>query len=141
MFKYAALRRPEHAAVIQHVLAIPPKRFEKRTVTYLTSHEATAFIQGPDRERWEGRGDHAMLTLAIHAGRRVSEFIDLDCGDVVFGTGAHLRCHGKGRKQRAVPLTADAHAVLKAWLAERAGRPATRCFPPAPAGGPAGTAR
>jgi site-specific recombinase XerD len=129
LFKYAALRHPEHAAVIQHVLVIPPKRFEKRTVTYLTSIEAAALINAPDRARWEGRRDHAMLTLAIHAGLRVSELIGLDCGDVVFGAGAHVRCHGKGRKQRAVPLTADAQAVLQAWLAERAGRSADPLFP------------
>src|SRR3954447_26681735 len=60
LFKYAALRHPEHAAVIARVLAIPPKRFQKRTVTYLTSHEASALIQAPDRTRWEGRRDHAI---------------------------------------------------------------------------------
>src|SRR3954470_9838153 len=66
-------------------------------VTYLTSHEASALIQAPDRKHWEGRRDHAMFTLAVHAGLRVSELIGMDCGDVVFGTGAHVRCHGKGR--------------------------------------------
>jgi site-specific recombinase XerD len=129
LFKYAALRHPEHAAVIARVLAIPPKRFEKGTVTYLTSPEASALIQAPDRGRWEGRRDHAMLTLAVHAGLRVSELIGLNCGDVVLGAGAHVRCQGKGRKQRAVPLTADAQTVLTAWLAERAGRSEDPLFP------------
>jgi site-specific recombinase XerD len=129
LFKYAALRHPEHAAVIARVLAIPPKRFERQTVTYLTKPEASALIQAPDRGRWEGRRDHAMLTLAVHAGLRVSELVGLNSGDVVLGTGAHVRCHGKGRKQRAVPLTADAHAVLTAWLDERAGRPTEPLFP------------
>jgi site-specific recombinase XerD len=129
LFKYAALRHPEHAAVIQRVLAIPPKRFQQRTVTYLTDDEATALINAPDRTRWEGRRDCTMFTLAVHAGLRVSELIGLDCGDVVLGTGAHVRCEGKGRKQRAVPLTAPAQAVLAAWLAERAGRPHDPLFP------------
>jgi site-specific recombinase XerD len=129
LFKYASLRHPEHAAVIQRVLAIPPKRFQKRTVTYLTRQEATALLKAPNRSRWEGRRDHAMLTLAVHAGLRVSELIGLDCGDVMLGAGAHVRCHGKGRKQRAIPLTAPAQAVLKAWLAERAGRPEDPLFP------------
>src|SRR4051794_11927475 len=97
LFKYAALRHPEHAAVIARVLAIPPKRFEKQTVTYLTRPEATALLNAPNRSRWEGRRDHAMLTLAVHAGLRVSELIGLNSGDLVFGTGAHVRCHGKGR--------------------------------------------
>jgi site-specific recombinase XerD len=129
LFKYAALRHPEHAAVIARVLAIPPKRFERQTVTYLTRPETTALLNAPDRSRWEGRRDHAMLTLAVHAGLRVSELVGLNSGDVVLGTGAHVRCHGKGRKQRAVPLTADAHAVLKPWLSERAGRPTDPLFP------------
>lgn len=129
LFKYAALRHPEHAAVIARVLAIPPKRFEKQTVTYLTRPEATALLNAPNRSRWEGRRDYAMLTLAVHAGLRVSELVGLNSDDVVFGTGAHVRCHGKGRKQRAVPLTADAQAVLKAWLGERASRPTDPLFP------------
>src|SRR3954470_21116406 len=115
LFKYAALHHPEHAAVIQRVLAIPPKRFEKRTVTYLTSQEASALINAPDRHRWEGRRDHAMFTLAVHAGLRVSELTGLDWGAGVLDTAAHVRCHGKGRKNRAVPLTADAQSVLTGW--------------------------
>jgi site-specific recombinase XerD len=129
LFKYAALRHPEHAAVIARVLSIPPKRYEKRQVTFLTAQEARALIEAPDRSRWEGRRDQSILTLAIQAGLRVSELIALDCGDVVLGTGAHVRCEGKGRKQRTVPLTAPAQTVLSAWLSERAGRPADPLFP------------
>jgi site-specific recombinase XerD len=129
LFKYAALRHPEHAAVIARVLSIPPKRYEKRQVTFLTAQEARALIEAPDRSRWEGRRDRSILTLAIQAGLRVSELIALDCGDVVLGTGAHVRCEGKGRKQRTVPLTAPAQTVLSAWLSERAGRPADPLFP------------
>jgi len=70
-----------------------------------------------------------MVTLAAHAGLRVSELIGLDCDDVVLGTGAHVRCLGKGRKQRAVPLTNDAQSVLATWLGERAGRPLDPLFP------------
>ncbi|MDQ3677217.1 MAG: site-specific integrase [Actinomycetota bacterium] len=123
LFKYAALRHPEHANLIARVLSIPPKRHQKRTVTFLTGSEARALIDAPDRSRWEGRRDRALLTLAIQSGLRVSELISLDCGDVALGTGAHVRCEGKGRKQRAVPLTAPAQAVLATWLTERAGRP------------------
>jgi site-specific recombinase XerD len=128
LFKYAALRHPEHAAVIAQVLSIPPKRHQKRQVTFLTAAEASALINAPDLSRWEGRRDRAILTLAIHAGLRVSELIALDCGDIVLGTGAHVRCEGKGRKHRTVPLTTPAQAVLTTWLAERAGRPADPLF-------------
>ena len=129
LFKYAALRHPEHAAVIQRVLSIPPKRFDRRTITFLTAEEATALIDAPDQTRWEGRRDRALLTLALQAGLRVSELIALSCADIVLGTGAHVRCEGKGRKHRAVPLTAPAQAVLTAWLKERVGRPHDPLFP------------
>jgi site-specific recombinase XerD len=129
LFRYAALRHPEHAAVIQRVLSIPPKRFQKRTITFLTAAEAKALIDAPDRTRWEGRRDRALLTLAIQAGLRVSELIGLTCADIVLGTGAHVRCEGKGRKQRSVPLTAPTQAVLSSWLKERAGCPHDPLFP------------
>lgn len=128
LFRYAALRHPEHAAVIARVLSIPPKRFEKRTIMFLTAEEAEVLIDAPDRTRWEGRRDRAILTLAIQAGLRVSELIGLGCADVVLGTGAHVRCEGKGRKQRSVPLTAVAQAVLSTWLKERGGQPQDPLF-------------
>ncbi len=128
LFKYAALRHPEHTEVIARVLSIPPKRFEKRMITFLTAEEARALIDAPDRTHWEGRRDRAMLTLAIQAGLRISELIGLACADIVLGTGAHVRCEGKGRKQRAVPLTTPAQAVLSAWIKERGGRPQDPLF-------------
>ncbi len=129
LFKYAALRHPEHASSIAQVLSIPPKRHQKRQISFLTATESLALIDAPDQTRWEGRRDRAMLTLTIQAGLRVSELIGLNCQDVHLGTGAHVNCEGKGRKQRAVPLTAPAQAVLTAWLVERAGPPADPLFP------------
>ena len=129
LFRYAALRHPEHAAVIQRVLAIPAKRFAKATVNFLSAEEAAALIDAPDQQRWEGRRDRALLVLALQAGLRVSELIGLDCADVVLGTGGHVRCEGKGRRQRAVPLTSSAQQVLRAWMAERAGRARDPLFP------------
>ena len=129
LFKYAALRHPEHASVIAQVLSIPPKRHQKRQISFLTADESQALINAPDQSRWEGRRDRAILTLTIQAGLRVSELIALNTGDVRLGTGAHVRCEGKGRKQRTVPLTAPAQRVLTTWLDERAGRPADPLFP------------
>ena len=129
LFRYAALRHPEHAAVIQRVLAIPAKRFTKATVNFLTAEEAAALIDAPDQQRWEGRRDRALLVLALQAGLRVSELIGLDCADVVLGTGGHVQCEGKGRRQRAVPLTRSAQQVLRTWMAERAGRACDPLFP------------
>ncbi len=129
LFRYAALRHPEHAAVIARVLSIPAKRFDRRTVTFLTSDESRALINAAPHDRWEGRRDRAMLTLAIHAGLRVSELITVNSNDISLDTGAHVRVTGKGRKQRAVPLTNDARAVLTVWRDERGGRPDDPLFP------------
>lgn len=129
LFAYASLRHPEHAAVIQRVLAIPPKRFDKPIVSFLTAPEIDALIEAPDRTRWEGRRDRALLLLTVQTGLRVSELTGLDCGDISLGTGANVRCLGKGRKQRAVPLTAPTEAVLRVWLTERTGRRDEPLFP------------
>jgi site-specific recombinase XerD len=129
LFRYAALRHPEHADLIARVLAIPSKRFEKATVSFLSAEEAAALIDAPDLHRWEGRRDRALLVLALQAGLRISELISLDCADVVLGAGGQVRCEGKGRKQRAVPLTNSAQKVLKTWLAERAGQAGDPLFP------------
>ena len=129
LFRYAAARHPEHAAVIQRVLAIPAKRYDRRAVTYLTAQESQALIDAPTQDRWEGRRDRAMLILTLQAGLRVSELVAVNCGDVTLGTGGHVRVEGKGRKQRAVPLTTQAKAVLAVWLAERGLQPDEPLFP------------
>jgi len=129
LFSYASLRHPEHALLIQRVLAIPPKRFDKRIVTFLSPFEVDALIAAPDQSRWEGRRDRALMLLAIQTGLRVSELTGLNCSDVTLGTGANVRCEGKGRKQRAVPLTTAVAALLQVWLHERAGRPSDPLFP------------
>ena len=128
LFKYAAQRHPEHASVIAQVLSIPPKRHQKRQISFLTADESRALMNAPDQTRWEGRRDRTILVLMIQVGLRVSELIALNVGDIQLGTGAHVRCEGKGRKQRTVPLTTPAQAVLAAWLTERGGKPTDPLF-------------
>jgi site-specific recombinase XerD len=129
LFRYAALRHPEHAEVIARVLAIPPKRYDKALVTWLTEPELTALLAAPDRSTWTGRRDHALILLAAQTGLRISELTGLTTGDVHLGTGAHISCHGKGRKDRITPLTTGTLTVLRTWLAERGGQPAQPLFP------------
>jgi len=129
LFRHAALHRPDDAAVIQRVLAIPPKRFDRTLVTYLTEEEITALLAAPDRGSWTGRRDHALLLLACQTGLRASELLHLTVGDAHLGTGAHVSCLGKGRKQRITPLTTATVATLRAWLAEHAGLPTAPLFP------------
>jgi integrase/recombinase XerD len=129
LFRYAALRHPEHSVLIARVLAIPPKRSDHAIITFLTEAEVDALIAAPDRATWTGRRDHALLLLATQTGLRVSELTGLNCGDVHPGSGAHVSCMGKGRKQRITPLTTATNAVLRVWLTERAGRPEDPLFP------------
>jgi integrase/recombinase XerD len=129
LFRFAALRHPEHAATIERVLAIPPKRFERRLVTFLTEEELDTLLSAPTRSTWTGRRDHALLRLASQTGLRASELIGLHCSDVHLGSGAHVSCMGKGRKQRITPIISNMAAVLRVWLAERAGQTTEPLFP------------
>jgi len=129
LFRFAALRHPEHAADIQRVLAIPSKRADRALVTYLTEPELDALLASPDRATWTGRRDHALIMLAAQTGLRASELTALTCADVHLGAGAHVSCHGKGRKDRITPLTTSTVAVLRVWTAERAGNPTDPLFP------------
>jgi site-specific recombinase XerD len=129
LFGYAALRHPEHAQLIQHVLAIPPKRFDRKPMSFLNAAEVDALLAAPDLSRWEGRRDRALITLATQTGLRLSELTGLNCADVELNTGAHVRCTGKGRKQRCTPLTPSTAAVLQIWLQERGHQPSEPLFP------------
>jgi integrase/recombinase XerD len=128
LFGYAAVRHPEHAADIARVLAIPPKRYDKTLITYLTEDELTALLAAPDLATWTGRRDQALLVLACQTGLRATELTSLVIGDVHLGAGAHVSCLGKGRKQRITPLTPATVTVLRSWLAERGGLPAGPLF-------------
>ncbi len=111
------------------MLAIPAKRTDRQLVSFLTDDEVDALLGAPDRGTWVGRRDHALLLVAIQTGLRVSELTALACSDVELGAGAHLRCRGKGRKERITPLTTEVCGVLRVWLAERHGAPADAVFP------------
>jgi site-specific recombinase XerD len=119
LFRYAALRHPEHAACIARVLAIQTKRFERAVVNFLTEAEVEALLSTPDGATWTGRRDRALVLLAVQTGLRISELIGLCTRDIHLGAGAHVLCHGKGRKERVTPLTAATVGVLRRWLAEQ----------------------
>lgn len=128
-FRFAALQEPAHSAVCQRVLAIPTKKAERKLVTSLAADEQKALLSAPDRSTWLGRRDHAICVLLLQTGLRVSELRLLRCEDIVLSAGPHVRCRGKGRKERCTPLTRDTVAVLRAWLVERAGAPGDAAFP------------
>ena len=128
-FRYVALHKPEMSALAQRVLALPSKRYHRTQIHFLTQPEIKALLAVPDQNTWAGRRDHALLLVALKTGLRVSELIGLCCEHVVLGTGAHLRCTGKGRKERCTPLRREAAATLRAWLRERNGQPSDPLFP------------
>jgi integrase/recombinase XerD len=115
-FRFVAMTDPSLMLHCQRILAMPNKRYVKRAVTFLDAGEIAALLAAPDRTTWVGRRDHALLLLAIQTGLRASELVNLKCSDVELGTGAHLRCVGKGRKERSTPLRRDTAKLLAAWI-------------------------
>jgi integrase/recombinase XerD len=134
-FAYAALRCPEHAGSIGRVLAVPRKRTDHRLVTFLTRTEVDALLAAPATDSFLGRRDRTLLALAVQTGLRVSEITGLRRGDVTLAGGPAVRCIGKGRKERATPLTVSNVRLLRAFLAEREGGSDDPLFPTR-AGGP-----
>jgi integrase/recombinase XerD len=128
-YRYAALEYPEHAHTIARIMAIPTKRHQRNTVSYLDLDEIKALLAAPDRRTWLGRRDHTLLELMIQTGIRVSELTGLRIGDVHLGVGAHIRVTGKGRKMRSPTLTRETVAVLRVWLTELHGQPDQPLFP------------
>jgi len=128
-FHFAALREPMHSALIQRVLAIPQKRFSRPVITFLTAAEITALLATARSDAWIDRRDHALILTMIQTGLRVSELTQLCCSDLQLSTGAHVRCMGKGRKERCIPLTSKTAATLRAWLRGRDAMPHDPLFP------------
>jgi site-specific recombinase XerD len=118
-FRYVAMTDPTWLLHCQRILAMPNKRYVKRAVTFLDADEIAALLAAPDRTTWAGRRDHALLLLAIQTGLRASELVNLNCSDVVLGSSAHVRCMGKGRKERCTPLRRDTAKLLAAWIGDR----------------------
>ena len=127
-FKYVAVNEPQLLHHCQRVLAMPAKRHVKRAIDYLSREEIEAVIAAPDVSTWHGRRDRAMLVLTLQTGLRVTELITLTCGDIALGLGAHVRCMGKGRKERATPIRKDSVKLIRDWLSERKGQPADPLF-------------
>ena len=128
-FRFVAISEPAHLLQCQQILAMPGKRYVKRSVTFLDCNESAALLTAPDLSTWSGRRDHAILLVALQTGLRASELIGLRCRDVVLGKGAHLRCEGKGRKERCTPLRRDTASLLERWLKQRRGSGDDPLFP------------
>mgnify|MGYP001617757985 CR=1 FL=1 len=114
--RYAALQEPAALSSISHSLAIPVKRFDRVPVSYLSREEVAAVLAAPDRNTWSGHRDAVMLATMYNTGARVSEIIRLNMEDLELGPTATVRIHGKGRKERIIPLWKDTRRQLADWL-------------------------
>jgi integrase/recombinase XerD len=128
-FRYVAIHAPEYSAVSQRVLSMKSKRHVRRPVSFLTSTEIDALLAAPVLNCWSGRRDRALLLLSLETGLRASEITSLRCENLMLGVAAHVRCEGKGRKERCTPLRKSTVAVLRAWLKERRGQAVDPLFP------------
>jgi len=128
-FRFVAIHEPAYMLHCQKILSMPGKRYVRRSVEFLNTHEMQALLDTPNRSTWIGRRDHTLLTIALQTGLRASELVSLRCCDVVLETGGHVRCEGKGRKHRATPLRRETVTVMKNWLKERRGSDIDPLFP------------
>jgi site-specific recombinase XerD len=127
--KYAGACDPTALPIVQRVLAIPMKRFNRPLLGYLTREEITAIVQAPNQQTWSGRRDRALLTLLYNTGIRVSEVVGLSRADAQLNRTCAVQVCGKGRKQRQIPLWKTTAALLTAWLKEIEPGPQTPLFP------------
>jgi integrase/recombinase XerD len=128
-FCYAAVEAPPHAALIQRVLAIPRKRHARPLIDFLTHAEMEAMLATTGRQSWIGCRDYLFLLIAMQTGMRLSELTGLRHQDVMLGTGAHVRCEGKGRKERCTPLTKSAAKMLATWIKDQGQNDSQFLFP------------
>ncbi len=116
--KYAAGRDPTFLSTAQRVLAMPMKRFDRPLLGFLSQTEVQAILNAPDGSKWTGRRDRSMFATLYNTGARVSELAALKLQDVPLDVAGSVRIHGKGRKQRTVPLWKDTTKRLKTWIKE-----------------------
>jgi site-specific recombinase XerD len=118
-FRFLEYRVPAAVEQVHRVLAIPTKKTDERLVPHLTRDEMQALLDAPDPRTRLGLRDRAMLHLAFAAGLRVSELIGLRLVDVELRGRAVIRVHGKGRRERMLPLWKETTIAIRAWLAQR----------------------
>jgi integrase/recombinase XerD len=126
--RYAALRDPASLPITARVLAIPAKRFDRPVLGYLSREQVAAILAAPDRRTWSGRRDAVLLATAYNTGARVSELTGLRVRDVLLDRQA-VHLHGKGRKQRVIPLWKNTAAELRSWLNQLSPAPEAPVFP------------
>lgn len=114
--RYVGSRDPVSLPVVNRILAIPTKRFDRPVLGFLSRDEILSILDAPNRSTWSGHRDAVLLLTLYNTGARVSEIIALSVADVLIERQTSLLFHGKGRKERIIPLWKDTVKELKAWL-------------------------
>ena len=127
--RYAAGRVPQCLGIVQSVLAVPTKRFDRSAVEFLSRQEVEGIIKAPDPKLWSGRRDHCLFVTLYNTGARVSEITNLKVGDVLLEQSPSVHLLGKGRKHRTMPLWRRTARVIKRWLKEVDPAPTSPLFP------------
>lgn len=127
--RYAAGRVPQYLGVVQSVLAVPTKRFDRPAVEFLSRQEVEAIINAPNTQLWSGRRDHCLFVTLYNTGARVSEITILKVGDLRLAQSPSVHLNGKGRKYRTMPLWKRTARVIKRWLKEVDPAPTSPLFP------------
>ena len=127
--RYVSVRDPTALPIAQRVLAIPSKRFDRPVLGFLSREEIQALLAAPDRETWSGQRDAVMFAVLYNTGARVSEITRLSVADVLLDRASALHLHGKGRKERVIPLWKTTAAQLRAWLTRIDQSPDSPVFP------------
>jgi integrase/recombinase XerD len=127
--RYASVRDPASLPIAQRVLAIPGKRFDRPVLGFLSRDEVQALLDAPDRTTWSGRRDATMFAVLYNTGARVSEMIRLRVADVLFDRAHAVHLHGKGRKERVIPLWKSTVTQLRSWFQHIDQGPEAPVFP------------
>ena len=126
---YVAYREPGLLPGIQKVLSIPKKQFERPLMGFLSREEIDAVLKAPDSATWSGRRDRVMFTVFYNTGARISEIIEIRVKDIQLNHSASVHLHGKGRKERTVPLWKTTAVMLRDWLKQVDDNPHKSVFP------------
>ena len=128
-FRHVAMNEPAHALLCQRILAVPQKRQQKKAIEFLQREEIEALVAAPDTSTWLGRRDRTILLVLVQTGLRISELTSLRSESVALGASCHVRCEGKGRKHRCMPLRRDVVAAVTTWIDEQRPAPEDHLFP------------
>lgn len=130
-FRHVALNDPASLGQASSILAIPTKKTEKRLVHFLSREEIDAILDAPDLTQFSGRRDRALLLTMYNTGARASEVLNLKQSQIIFDKCSFIQLHGKGRKERTIPLWSNTTAVLRGWKGELAALRTELLFPSA----------